>query len=211
MMGSPEDEEYRRGDEVQHNVTLTQDFYIGKYAVTQAQWKAVMGNNPSWFSWFQNDYPVEEVSWNDCQEFIKKLNKKTGIEFKLPTEAEWEYAAKGGENYKYSGSNNLDEIGWYKKNSDRTTHPVGQKKSNGFGLYDMSGNVWEWCQDRYCPNYYSNSPENNPHGPIISSGRDRCLRGGSWEDIDNCCRSASRWSGDPNLKEFFFGLRLVKH
>ncbi len=176
-----------------HRVCLD-DFYIGKYEVNQKQWKEIMGNNPSYNKC--DDCPVEKVSWNDVQEFIKKLNQKTGHNYRLPTEAEWEYAARGGQQsngYKYSGSNNLDEVGWYWKNSgddylsgdwdwDKIkknhckTHKVGQKKANELGIYDMSGNVWEWCSDWYGSDYYKSSPERDPQGPF--NGRNRVNRGG---------------------------------
>lgn len=158
-----------------HSVTVS-DFYIGKYEVTQAQWRAVMGSNPSNFK--GDNLPVEQVSWNDIQKFITKLNTMTGKTFRLPTEAEWEYAARGGnqsKGYKYSGSNTLDNVAWY-YNSGGKTHPVGQKQPNELGLYDMSGNVWEWCQDWY--GSYSSSSQTNPTGP--SSGSYRVLRGGDW-------------------------------
>ena len=158
-----------------HSVTVS-DFYIGKYEVTQAQWRAVMGSNPSKFK--GDNLPVEQVSWNDIQKFITKLNTMTGKTFRLPTEAEWEYAARGGnqsKGYKYSGSNTLDNVAWY-YNSGGKTHPVGQKQPNELGLYDMSGNVWEWCQDWY--GSYSSSSQTNPTGP--SSGSYRVLRGGDW-------------------------------
>ena len=129
-----------------HRVTVS-DFYIGKYEVTQAQWRAVMGFNPSYFK--GDNLPVETVSWDDVMDFIHKLNSLTGRQYRLPTEAEWEYAARGGNNYKYSGSNSAGNVAWYGYNSSRTTHPVGTKSANGFGLYDMSGNVYEWCSDWY--------------------------------------------------------------
>lgn len=183
-----------------HSVTLG-DFYMGETEVTQALWKAVMGSNPSWFK--GDNLPVENVSWNDCQEFIRRLNQQTGKTFRLPTEAEWEYAARGGQKsqgYKYSGSNNINEVAWYYKNSgDRyidkwaknwrsrdnqgeknhlRSHPVKEKQPNELGLYDMSGNVSEWCQDWYLYEYYRISPSVCPSGP--SFGSDHVLRGGSW-------------------------------
>ena len=173
-----------------HSVTLS-DYYIGKYEVTQAQWKAVMGNNPSYFK--GDNLPVEEVSWNDCQTFVTKLNQLTGRKFRLPTEAEWEYAARGGnksKGYKYSGSNIIDDVAWYDGNSDDKTHPVASKQANELGLYDMSGNVWEWCQDWY--GSYSSSAQTNPTGS--TSGSDRVLRGGSWSRGATGCRVSNRYS-----------------
>ncbi|MDP3259083.1 MAG: formylglycine-generating enzyme family protein [Thermodesulfovibrionales bacterium] len=158
------------------------DFYIGKYEVTQGQWKAIMGNNPSYFNNCGDNCPVERVSWNDVQDFINKLNSKSGKNYRLPTEAEWEYAARsGGKNEKYAGTSNESELGeyaWYSSNSGGKTHPVGQKKPNGLGIYDMSGNVFELVNDWYDSDYYKNSPKDNPKGP--SSGQSRVLRGGSW-------------------------------
>jgi len=156
-----------------HEVSLA-SFQIGKYEVTQTQWEAVMGENPSKFSGCSR-CPVEQVSWNDVQEFIEKLNTLTGKDYRLPTEAEWEYAARGGEGYEYSGSNNVDRVAWY---GGRKTHPVGKKSANGYGLYDMSGNVLEWCSDWYASDYYESSPRRNPTGP--RTGEYRVMRGGSW-------------------------------
>lgn len=177
-----------------HSVTLS-DFYIGKYEVTQKQWREIMGNNPSNFKNCDN-CPVEKVSWNDVQEFIKKLNQKTGKNYRLPTEAEWEYAAKGGNQSKgtiYSGSNNIDEVAWYRENSGSKTHPAGQKKPNELGIYDMSGNVYEWCNDWY--GNYSAGSQRNPQGS--SSGARRVLRGGSWGSIAGNCRVSNRINSAP--------------
>ena len=153
-------------------------FYMGKYEVTQGQWKIIMGNNPSHLN--KNDnYPVDRVSWNDAQEFIAKLNKRSNKIYRLPTEAEWEYAARScGQKEKYAGTNNEEEVGEYAWNSTNTedTQPVGLKKPNHIGLYDMSGNVWEWVQDWYAEGYYKISPKKNPTGP--STGKWRVLRGG---------------------------------
>ncbi|MBP7652293.1 formylglycine-generating enzyme family protein [Candidatus Dependentiae bacterium] len=188
-----------------HRVTLD-DFYIGKYEVTQEQWEAVMGENHSEFK--GNNLPVEQVSWEDCQEFIEKINEITGMKLRLPTEAEWEYAAKGGQEYEYSGSDDLDEVGWYSSNSGNRTNSVGQKRSNGYGLYDMSGNVCEWCQDWYQEDYYSNSLTDNPNGPQFGSGR--VLRGGGWYDGgDDYCRVASRDGNGPSYRGSNYGFRLV--
>ena len=188
-----------------HSVTVS-DFYIGKYEVTQAQWRAVMGSNPSKFTGDNN--PVEKVSWDDIQEFIKKLNAQTGKKFRLPTEAEWEYAARGGnqsKGYKYSGSNSIGDVAWYDGNSGDKTRPVGQKRPNELGIYDMSGNVWEWCQDWY--GAYSSSSQTNPTGP--SSGSSRVLRGGSWYSYARNCRVSFRSSGIPDSRYYSYGFRLA--
>lgn len=190
-----------------HSVTLS-GYYIGKYEVTQAQWKAVMGNNPSSFK--GDNLPVESVSWNEVQEFIKKLNQMTGKSYRLPTEAEWEYAARGGNNsrgYKYSGSNNIGSVAWYYDNSGSTTHPVGSKSPNELGIYDMSGNVREWCQDRWASNYYSSSPQRNPQGS--ASGSDRVLRGGCWDNDARNCRVSCRSYVSPYSGGYYLGFRLV--
>ena len=188
-----------------HSVTLS-DYYIGKYEVTQAQWRAVMGSNPIYFT--GNNLPVENVSWTDIQEFIQKLNKKTGKNFRLPTEAEWEYAARGGnqsKGYKYSGSNTLDDVAWYTRNSSSKTHPVGQKQPNELGVYDMTGNVLEWCQDWY--GSYSSSSQTNPTGP--SSGSGRVLRGGSWHSSVGYCRVSYRGCDYSGYRCSRYGFRLV--
>ncbi len=191
-----------------HEVCVN-DFYMGKYEVTQGQWKAVMGNNPSYFKDCGDNCPVESVSWNDIQEFISKLNNKTGKNYKLPTEAEWEYAARsGGKSEKYSGGNDIDSVAWYGSNSGNKTHPVGQKAANGLGLYDMSGNVWQWVQDWYDGRYYNNSPRNNPAGP--NSGQYRALRGGSWFNVAGGSRTANRISLNPDFRDNSYGFRLAR-
>lgn len=186
-----------------HSVTLS-GYYIGKYEVTQAQWKAIMGNNPSWFK--GDNLPVEWVSWNDCQEFIRKLNQLTGKKFSLPTEAQWEYAARGGKSggTKYSGSDNIGNVAWYWDNDDRKTHPVGEKSPNDLGLYDMSGNVSEWCQD--WGGDYSSYSQTNPTGPESGSGR--VFRGGSLGSYARFCRVSNRSSIAPDRRFFNFGFRL---
>jgi len=199
-----------------HSVSVS-TFYIGETEVTQELWKDVMGDNPSNFKKGDN-YPVEMVSWNDCQTFIKKLNEKTGKKFRLPTEAEWEFAARGGKSggTKYSGSDNLAEVAWYGYWADNdknrtitttTTMPVAQKKPNSLGIYDMSGNVWELCNDWYASDYYKNSPSNNPQGPL--SGYGRVLRGGSWLYDANGCRVVFRTYSLPVLRSYDYGLRLA--
>ena len=189
-----------------HRVTLTNDYYIGKYEVTQALWQAVMGSNPSNFK--GDALPVEQVSWNDCQDFISKLNAMTGKRFRLPTEAEWEYAARGGKKsrgYQYSGSNTLGDVAWYNDNSGPKTHAVGTKQPNELGIYDMTGNVMEWCQDWY--GSYSSSPQTNPTGAVSGSGR--VNRGGSWYLSARECRSSFRGSHAPDDRYIGLGLRLV--
>ena len=187
-----------------HSVTLS-GFYIGKTEVTQALWKAVMGSNPSYIK--GDNLPVECVSWNDCQEFIRKLNALTGQNFRLPTEAEWEFACRGGNNsrgYKYSGSNYIDSVAWYDGNSGQTTHPVATKSPNELGIYDMSGNVMEWCSDWY--GNYSSGAQTNPKGPY--DGTDRVLRDGSWNYFAGICRSSHRLSDSPGSRYYGLGLRL---
>ncbi len=189
-----------------HSVTLS-SFYLCKYEVTQALWRAVMGNNPSNFK--GNNLPVEKVSWDDCQTFITRLNNLTGKNFRLPTEAEWEYAARGGNRsrgYKYSGSNVLSDVAWYDDNSGGKTHPVGSKSPNELGLYDMSGNVFEWCSDWY--GTYSSSSQTNPAGS--SGGSRRVNRGGSWFiSVTLICRSSYRGNNTPDSRSNGLGLRLA--
>lgn len=190
-------------DEKPHQVTLSA-FRMSKYEVTQEQWQAIMGNNPSEFKNCPK-CPVEFVSWNDVQEFIKKLNNMTGETYRLPTEAEWEYAARGGQDYKYAGSDNIETIAWYVGNSSSKTHPVGSKAANGYGLYDMSGNVMEWCSDWYGD--YSSGSITNPQGP--SSGSFRVIRGGSWCVSAEYCRVADRPGYPPSSRSTGIGFRVV--
>ena len=189
-----------------HRVTLTNDYYIGKYEVTQALWQTVMGNNPSEFK--GDNLPVEQVKWKDCQKFLSKLNRITGKKFRLPSEAEWEYAARGGNKsrgYQYSGSNNLLDVAWYNDNSGRKTHAVGTKQANELGIYDMSGNVYEWCQDWF--GKYNSSSQVNPTG--ANSGSDRVFRGGSWVSNAGNCRSSYRDYITLGGRDSYLGLRLV--
>lgn len=188
-----------------HSVTLS-SYYICKYEVTQALWRAVMGSNPSKFK--GDNLPVEQVSWNDCQTFINRLNNYTGRNFRLPTEAEWEFAARGGNysrHYKYSGSNYISDVAWYCDNSGNRTHPVGTKQANELGLYDMSGNVWEWCSDRY--GSYSSYSQSNPTG--ATSGFGRVERGGNWCGLARYCCSSHRSYYAPGYSNRGLGLRLV--
>ena len=192
-------------EEPVHSVTLS-SYYIGKTEVTQALWKAVMGSNPSKFK--GENLPVENVSWDDCQVFVRKLNSLTGQNFRLPTEAEWEFACRGGNNslgYKYSGSDNIDNVAWFDCNSGRKTHFVATKSPNELGIYDMSGNVWEWCSDWY--DKYSSGAQANPKGPESGSGR--VSRGGGWFSLARLCRSSNRGSSYPALRYDDLGLRLA--
>ena len=189
-----------------HRVTLTNDYYIGKYEVTQALWQTVMGNNPSKFK--GDNLPVEQVKWKDCQKFLSKLNRITGKMFRLPTEAEWEYAARGGNKsrgYQYSGSNNLSDVAWYDNNSGNKTHAVGTKQANELGIYDMSGNVYEWSQDWF--GKYNSSSQVIPTG--ANSGSDRVFRGGSWISNAGNCRSSYRDYITLGGRDSYLGLRLV--
>ena len=189
-----------------HRVTLTNNYYIGKYEVTQALWQAVMGSNPSCFK--GDNLPVEVVTWNDCQDFISKLNAMTGKRFRLPSEAEWEYAARGGNKsrgYQYSGSNTIGDVAWYVGNSSSMTHAVGTKQPNELGLYDMTGNVYEMCQDR--SGSYSSSPQTNPTGAV--SGPYRVYRGGSCCFSARKCRTSCRENNAPDDCDDCLGLRLV--
>ena len=206
MGATPEMENPYEDEKPVHRVTLTNNYYVGKYEVTQALWQAVMGSNPSSFKGY--DLPVEKVSWNDCQDFISKLNAMTGKRFRLPTEAEWEYAARGGKKsrgYQYSGSNTLGDVAWYSDNSGKKTHAVGTKQPNELGIYDMTGNVWEWCQDWY--GSYSSSPQTNPTGAV--RGSCRVGRGGSWGNSARYCRSSYRGYITPGDRFNRLGLRLV--
>jgi formylglycine-generating enzyme required for sulfatase activity len=188
-----------------HRVKISRDFEMGKCEVTQAQWQAVMGNNPSHFK--GDNLPVEEVSWNDVQEFIKKLNQADSkYQYRLPTEAEWEYACRAGTTGDYAGD--IDAMAWYSSNSNNQTHPVGQKQANKWGLYDMHGNVWEWCQDWYDSNYYRQSPGADPKGP--TAGTYRVFRGGCWRNLAGDCRAAHRGNDSPGNRYGNLGFRLLR-
>ncbi len=187
------------------------DFCIGKYEVTQGQWEDVMGSNPSVLKKGRN-HPVESISWNDVQEFITKLNQKAGQNYRLPSEAEWEYAARsGGKREKWAGTSNeseLESYAWYNRSWEEGHKLVGQKMPNGLGIYDMSGNVWEWCSDWYHKEYYKISPGCNPKGP--SNGSRRVRLGGSWPNEPKNFRTFRRASTPPDYSDKDIGFRLVK-
>lgn len=212
MMGANgDDQEASDNEKPTHKVVLS-DYCIGETQVTQALWQAVMGKNPSRFIGDLN-CPVECVSWDDCQVFIERLNEMTGMRFHLPTEAQWEFAARGGnksKSFKYAGGDDINDVAWYSNNSsvndNRRTHPVGKLKPNELGLYDMSGNVWEWCQDQYDSSYYSISPTNDPIGPASGSGH--VLRGGHWNSSEKDCRVLVR-NFPPTFTSGGLGLRLA--
>lgn len=223
LMGSPESEEGRREDESQHLVRLTQGYWLGKTQVTQGQWKALMGNNPSRFIESGLDAPVECVSWQDATDFCRKLSKQDqvagcmpeGYEYGMPTEAQWEYACRAGtmtEYHRGETESDLWRVGWYDANSHMTTHPVARKKPNPWGLYDMHGNVWEWCQDSY-----EESPGESPASALdvmvnpvgLLHGPDRVVRGGSWLDSAISCRAASICSFGVDDRYGTVGFRLA--
>jgi len=213
LMGSPDsDKDADANEKPQHRVRITKPFYLGKYLVTQEQWESVMGSNPSQFKGPKN--PVENVSWEDCQTFLGKLNAKSAAgvgKFQLPSEAQWEYACRAGSKTRYCFGDDESKLGdyaWYAANSGDKTHPVGEKKPNGWELYDMHGNVWEWCQDWYDAGYYAKSPTDDPTGP--TGGSRRVLRGGSWSYPAGGCRSAYRIFSAPGCGDYFLGLRVSR-
>ena len=213
LMGSPDSDKDARDDEKpQHRVRITKPFYLGKYLVTQEQWEAVMGNNPSYFKGPKN--PVEQVSWDDCQKFLEKVNAKVGTQkggkFALPTEAQWEYACRAGSTTKYYFGDDKAQLGnyaWYDGNSDHKTHPVGEKKPNAWGLYDMHGNVAEWCQDSYRNAYDAWSPTDDPTGPATNSFR--VFRDGGWNSVARLCRSADHHGDSPGDGFNGLGFRVL--
>lgn len=220
-MGTPGEQENSASfsdEQPVHQVTLS-DYYIGKYEVTQELWSAVMGTtvedqrNKTDKSWSLRgvapEYPIYYVNWDEAQEFCSKLSQLTGKKYVLPTEAQWEYAARGGaksKGYEYSGSSRVGEVAWYGERWEKgSTHPVGIKQPNELGIYDMSGNVWEWCSDWY--GHYSAAAQTNPQGP--ASGQHRVLRGGAWGGSDWLCRVADRFEDHPGYRYYYFGFRIA--
>ncbi|MEW6261813.1 MAG: formylglycine-generating enzyme family protein [Thermodesulfobacteriota bacterium] len=217
ISGSPTDELGRSSDEGRRQVTISRSFYLQTTEVTQAQWRAIMDNNPSHFKTCGDDCPVENVSWDDVQAYISRLNAKEGTtKYRLPTAAEWEYAARAGATTSFANGNiketecghdpSLDLIGWYCGNSNKSTHPVARKQANAWGLYDLSGNVWEWCQDWYAL-YPTDYHLTDPPGP--ASGSFRIYRGGSWDSKARYCRSAFRLGNAPGTRSDTVGFRLA--
>ncbi len=191
-----------------HEVALS-GFWLGRYPVTQEEWVKVMDSEPLYRKEGAR-YPVEKVSWEDAQAFIKRMNADEEDRFRLPTEAEWEYAARsGGRREEYAGGNEVDQVAWHSKNSGGVVHPVGTKAPNGLGLYDMSGNVLEWCEDWFDEEYYKKVPSANPKGP--PKGSYRVLRGGSWDSAPNYVRTVARNYWEPDNRDFYTGFRLVRN
>ena len=226
LMGSPDsDKDALDIEKPQHRVRITRPFYLGVYEVTQGQYRAVTGENPSHFKG-SDDLPVESVSWIAAIAFCNKLSEREGLKpyhqlgavsqsggegYRLPTEAEWEYACRAGSTTRYNFGDDaarLGEYAWFRDNSGGKTHPVGQKRPNAWGLYDMHGNVWEWCWDGYDPGYYRQTPGADPVGP--SQAAFRVLRGGSWDSYPRNARSASRYILPPALRNNFVGFRLAR-
>jgi formylglycine-generating enzyme required for sulfatase activity len=211
VMGSPPEEEGHDPDETQHKVRLTKPFLLGVFPVTQSQYAAVMGNNPSYFrgedlpAESRGDLPVESVSWDDAVAFCKKLSEKEGRTYRLPTEAEREYACRAGSTGPYAGDGNINDIGWYLWNSGDTSHPVGMLQSNDWGFYDMQGNVWEWCSDWY--GAYPPGDAVDPTGP--ATGESKILRGGSLSYGPEACRSAYRNYYPPDERIYYIGFRVA--
>jgi formylglycine-generating enzyme required for sulfatase activity len=190
-----------------HQICLD-DFLIGKYEVTQGQWLQIMGTRPSFFSSCGDTCPVESISWDEVQTFITRLNTLNGRTYRLPTEAEWEYACRsGGKSERYCGGDAIDGVGWYDKNSSSKPHPVGEKSPNGLGIHDMSGNVWEWVNDRFSKEYYGSTPSHNPAGP--PQGTKRAIRGGSWYNDPRNVRATIRSCDEPDHRSINLGFRLA--
>ena len=211
LMGSPADDPDKSSKETpQHRVRITKPYYLGVYEVTQGEYQKVMGKNPSEFKGLTR--PVEQVSWEDATEFCRKLSQTdTRFSYRLPTEAEWEYACRAGTTTRYSFGDDLDpDYGWFSSNSSNQTHPVGEKRPNAWGLYDMHGNVFEWCQDRYDGDYYGSSPSDDPMGPSTGSGHYRVFRGGGWPNSPGYCRSTKRSRNTPLTRLDFLGFRVAQ-
>ena len=220
QMGATDDDCDGTPEERPVHEVCVDDFYLGKYEVTQGQWKSIMESNPSNESFCGDNCPVGNVGWNDAQDFISRLNSRSGgSKYRLPTEAEWEYAARsGGKSERYSGGNDINSVAWYNENSlifdpktqveEMRLHPVGTKAPNGFGIYDMAGSVWEWTNDWYGSNYYSSSPRNNPAGP--DSGVDRVVRGGCVTGEAYNMRTARRNGYTPDTRRPSLGFRLLR-
>lgn len=210
MGGDKKLEQAEDHENPKHMVKISNAFYMGKYEVTQKQWHEIMNNNPS--KYIDDLRPVEQVSWNDVQVFIQNLNDREGThQYRLPSEAEWEYSARAGSEGPYtfgSDTNILSQYAWYRNNSNGKTHPVGQLEPNAWGLYDMHGNVHEWCQDWFDRNYYSQSSSNDPFGP--QTGLAKALRGGDWGSEDWYCRCASRSLSSPDRRSNRVGFRLIR-
>ena len=226
LMGSPDNDSMAYGDEQpQHRVRITQPFYLSVYPVTQSEYQRVMGENPSAFNGFRGifgffanpggpSWPVEQVSWEDAMAFCRRLSAQEGTEYRLPTEAEWEYACRSGSTDRWcfgDDESQLEQYAWYGTNSGSRTHPVGEKKPNGWGLYDMHGNVWEWCADWWDANYcqqFANKVAVDPTGPAGGSGR--VYRGGCWDFDASFCRSACRAGSAPGYRCDSLGFRLAR-
>jgi len=210
LMGSPASEPGRREHEgPQHPVQISQPFYVARFEVTQAQWRAVMGENPSWYK--GDDLPVNRVSWFDCQEFCKRLSERVGLPVRLPTEAEWEYSCRAGATTAYGCGQNPGELGpyaWYDGNSRRQPNPVGGKLPNAWGLYDMQGNVWEWCEDPYHPSY-EGAPSDGSAWLAEGQAATPVLRGGSWFSKPPDLRCAARIRRIASMRSGYIGFRVV--
>jgi formylglycine-generating enzyme required for sulfatase activity len=209
LMGSPEGEADRNDDETLHEVTITMGFYIQETPVTQGQWQSLVGYNPSEFCEYTDEHPVEQVTWEECVDFANRLkSQEKGRIYRLPTEAEWEYACRAGTTGRYCFGDDeamLDEYGWFQDNADGHTHPVASKKPNPRGLYDMHGNVWEWCRDTFGD--YPEGPATDPLGAL--QGAYRTGRGGAWSDPAKACRSAYRSGSAPTNSGSDMGFRLA--
>ena len=208
LKGSASNEPGRDRDEGEPRRINVASFFIGRTEVTQTQWQSVMGDNPSHFNQCGGDCPVDNVSWNDAKDFVRRLTEKTGQQYRLPTEAEWEYACRGGMQHRYCGSDTADEVAWYNKNSGDRTHPVARKQANGFGLYDMSGNVWEWVEDR--AHYGWLTPTDGSAEERTGITTRRMHRGGAFYDDSERVRSASRIGRPVEGRYNYLGLRVAR-